>query len=86
MARRPPEDAIGVEIDCVQAEIDFFQWGDRLTWFLCGWSKLTWFLCAGRKSLGFRVNVEVELVFVCVVVIDLISELGSDLTLSLIHI
>ena len=42
---------------------------------------MTWFLCAGRKSLGFRVNVEVELVFVCVVVIDLISELGSDLTL-----
>ena len=35
----------------------------RLTWFLCGWwSKLTRFLDAGRKSLGFSVSIEIELV------------------------
>ena len=40
---------------------------------MCGWSKLTWFLYAGRKSLGFSLRIEIDLVFVWVVEIDLIS-------------
>ena len=40
-----------------------FECDDRLTWFLCGWwSKLTRFLDAGRKSLGFSVSIEIDLV------------------------
>ena len=47
---------------------------DRLTWFSCGWLwlKLTWFLDAGRKTLGFSVSIEIDLVFVWVVDTDLI--------------
>ena len=59
-------------------KMTFFQCGDRLTWFLCGWSKWTWFLYAGRKSLGFRVNIEIDVAFVCVDEIDLISVSGID--------
>ena len=60
-----------------------FVWGSKLTSFmcavrkllgfnLCGWSKLTWFLYAGSKSLGCSV-IEIDLVFVWVFEIDLIS-------------
>ena len=64
----------GIEIDRVRAEINIFNCSDRLTWFLCGWwSKLTRFLNAGRKSLGFSISTEIDLVFVCVVDTDLIS-------------
>ena len=57
-----------------------FYCGDRLIWFLCGWSKLTWFLYSGRKSLRVSVNVEIDLVFV-LVEIDLISVWEVELDL-----
>ena len=45
----------GVEIDLVFVcgpKMTCFEYGDRLTWFLCGWSKMTWSLCAvcGRQG------------------------------------
>ena len=50
-----------------------FDGDDRLTRLLRGWwSKLTRFLDAGRKSLGFRVSIEIDVVLVWVVD-DLIS-------------
>ena len=65
--------ARGVEIDCMRAETNLLLCGDPLTSFYCGLSKLGWFLDAGRKSLGFSVSIEIDLVFVWVVKIDLIS-------------
>ena len=50
-----------------------FYRGDRLTCFLCGWSKRTWFLYAGRKSLGIDGSTEIDLVFVRVVEMDVVS-------------
>ena len=44
-------------------------------------SKLTRFLDAGRKSLGFSVSIEIDLVFVGVVDIDLVSVWGIELCL-----
>ena len=54
----------GIEIDRVRAELTCFGCDDRLTWFLCGWWwwKLTRFLDAGRKSAGFSVGIEIDLV------------------------
>ena len=63
----------------VRAENDFSLMRNRLTWFLCGWSKLTLFLYVGRKSLGFSVSIESDFGFVCVVAIDLISTWGVEL-------
>ena len=59
-----------------------FRCDDWLTRFLCGWwwSNLTRVLDAGRKSLGFRVSIEIDKVFVWVVEIDLISSGGSNFT------
>ena len=55
----------GVEIVTVSGpKLACFYCGDRLTWFLCGWSKLTCFFGAGRKSLGFGVSIEIDFVFV----------------------
>ena len=57
-----------------------FECDDRLTWFLCGWwwwSKLTRFLDTGHKSLGFSVSINIDLVFVRVVDIDLITLWGT---------
>ena len=62
--------SLGIEIDSVSVrgpKMTCFWCGDRLTSFLCGWSKLTWFLHAGRKSLGFGVSIEHEFAFVRVV-------------------
>ena len=59
---------VGIEIELVfvcGAKMTCFKCGDLLTWFLCGWSKLTWFLYSGRKSLGFSVNIELDLFFLC---------------------
>ena len=47
--------------------------GSKLTSFLCGRLILTWFLCTGRKLRVFRVDIEIDVVFVCVAEIDLIS-------------
>ena len=60
-----------------------FKCHDRLTSFLCGWSKFTPFWDAGRKSLGFisSVSIEIDLVFVWVVDIDLISVWGVEIDL-----
>ena len=46
-------------------KLTYFRSDDRLIWFLCRWwwSKLTWFLYVGRKSLGFSVSIEVDLVW-----------------------
>ena len=76
---------MGIEIDLVsvpEVEIDYvfvcgtkmtcLWYGDRLTWFLCGWSKMTCFLCAVRKGPGPSVSIETNLVFVWVVEIHLI--------------
>ena len=57
----------------MRAETNLLLCGDPLTSFYCGLSKLGWFLDAGRKSLGFSVSIEIDLVFVWVVKIDLIS-------------
>ena len=62
-----------------QIELDF-SLGMKLIWLLCGRSKLTWFLNAGRKSLVVSVSTQVDLYFVWVVQIVLISVLGSNLT------
>ena len=53
-----------------------------LTWFLClwWWSNSTRFLVAGRKSLGFSISIEIDLVFEWVVDIDLISVVETELT------
>ena len=58
----------GPKLACLECD-------DQFTWFLCGrwWSTLTRFLDAGRKSLGFNVSVGIDLVFVWVVDIYLIS-------------
>ena len=68
--------SLGVESDLVLCggsqltvcgpKLTCFKCDDRLTWFLCGlwWSKLTRFLDAGRKSLGFSVSIEIDLVSV----------------------
>ena len=45
------------------------------------WSKLTRFWDAGRKSLGFSVSIEIDLVFVWVVDVDLVSVWGIELDL-----
>ena len=60
-----------------------FKCHDRLTSFLCGWSKFTPFWDAGRKSLGFisSVSIEIDLVFVWVVDNDLISVWGVEIDL-----
>ena len=58
----------------------FLVWGS-IDLVLCGWSKLTWFLNAGRKSLGFGVNIDFDLVFVWVVETNLISVRGVELEL-----
>ena len=55
-----------------------FWCGDRLTCFLCGWSKLTRFLDAGNKSLGFSMRIEIDIFFLWVVDIDMISVWGID--------
>ena len=39
---------------------------------------MTWFLYAGRKSFGFSVGIEIDLVFVLEVEIDLISAWGME--------
>ena len=39
---------------------------------------MAWFSYAGRKSLGFRVSMETDLIFVRVVEIDLISAWGLN--------
>ena len=57
-----------------------FSVGMKLIWLLCGWPKLTWFLNAGRSSLVFSVSMQIDLHFVWVVQIDLISVWGSNLT------
>ena len=59
----------GPKLTCLQRD-------EYLNYLLCGWwlSKLTWFWYAGRKSFGFSVSIEIDLVFVWGVDIDLISE------------
>ena len=52
---------------------------DRLTCFLCRWSKLTWFLDVGRVSIGSSASIEIGFVLVWVVDIDFFSVLGSML-------
>ena len=47
--------ACGPKSTCVRC-------GNRLIWPLCGCSKLTCIFDAGRKSLGFGVSIEVDLV------------------------
>ena len=57
---------VWIEIDLVFVcgpKMTRFPCGDRLTWFLYGWSKLTWFSHAGRKLLRFSVMIEIDLVF-----------------------
>ena len=53
----------------------------KLIWLLCRWYKLTCYMYAGRRSLVFKMSMEIEFVFVWVVQIDLISvgEIGFDL-------
>ena len=65
----------GAKLTVCGPKLNCFKSDDRLTWFLCRswWSKLTRFLDGGRKSLGFSVSIEIDLVFVWVVDIDLIS-------------
>ena len=55
----------------------------HLICFLCGWWwwGLSWFLDAGRKSLGFSVSIGMDLVFVWVADVDLISACGIELDL-----
>ena len=48
---------------------------------LCGRSKLTWFLYAGPKSLGFSASMQIDVNFVRVVQIDVISVWGIELDL-----
>ena len=57
----------GQKLFCFECDV-------RLTWILgeWWWLKLTRFH-AGRKSLGLSVRIEIDLFFVCVVDIDLIS-------------
>ena len=45
------------------------------------WSKLIWFWYASRKSLGFSVSIEIDLVLVWVIEIDMISVWGMELGL-----
>ena len=56
---------------------------DRLTCFSCGWwwSKMSRFLDTGRKSLGFSVSIEMDLVFGWMVDIDwtLVRRIELDL-------
>ena len=47
--------------------------GNRLSWFLCGWSKLAWFLYASRKSPGLGWSIEFDLVLVWMIELDLTS-------------
>ena len=72
----------GSKLTVCGPKLTCFKCGDRLPRFLCGWwwSKLTQFLDAGRKLLGFSVSIEIDLDFVWVVDIDLISVGGSNLT------
>ena len=62
----------GIEIDCAGRHKLVLS-DDRLTCFLCGWSKLTRLLDTGRKSLGFIASIGVDLVVVWVIDVDLIS-------------
>ena len=73
---------------CVRAKNDLCFFGDRLTWFLRGWSKLTWFLYAGKIDLtlewgsnwlGFSGGVEITLIFVWGIECDFVLVLGSKL-------
>ena len=65
----------GSKLTVCGPKLTCFECDDRLTCFLCGrwWSKLTRFLHVGRKSLGFSVNIKVDLVSVWLVDIDLVS-------------
>ena len=65
---------------CVRAESELFSLGDRLDWFLCGWSRLIWFLFPDRKSLVSSVIIEINLVLVWLVEIDSTSVWGWNLT------
>ena len=70
----------GIEIS-VRAEIHLFWLWWSIDLVLCGWwwSNFTRFWDAGRKSLGFSVSIEIDLVFVGLVDIDLISVWGIEL-------
>ena len=58
----------GSKLTVCGPKLTCLEFDDRLNWFLCGWwSKLTRFLDAGRKSLGFRVSIEIDVVLVWVV-------------------
>ena len=76
--------SVGIVIDMFLLcgpKLNCFQCGDRLTWFLCGWSKLPWVLCAGRKSLGFIISINLDFVFVWIVEIDLTSAWAIEIDL-----
>ena len=75
----------GSESTAYEPKLACFECDDRLTCFfifVCGWwwSKWSRFLDAGRKSLGFSVRIEIDLV-VWVVDIYLISVWGIELSL-----
>ena len=74
---------LGSKLTVCGPKLTCFECDGRLIWFLGGWrwSKLARFLDAGRKSLGFSVSIEIDLVFVWVVDIDLISVCGIDFDL-----
>ena len=65
----------GLKLTVCGPKLMCFGCDDRWTSFLrrWWWSKLTQFLDAGCKSLGFSVSIEINLVFVWVVDVDLIS-------------
>ena len=77
---------LGSKLTVCGPKLTCFECDGRLIWFLGGWrwSKLARFLDAGRKSLGFSVSIEIDLVFVWVVDTDLISVWGVELDLILV--
>ena len=76
----------GSKLTVCRPKLTCFECDSRLICFLRWWrrSKLARFLDAGRKSLGFILSIEVDLVFVWVVDIDLISVWGIELDLILV--
>ena len=77
---------LGSKLTVCGPKLTCFECDGGLIWFLRGWwwSRLARFLDAGRKSLGFSVGIEIDLVFVWVVDTDLISVWGVELDLILV--
>ena len=65
---------------CAGQKLLVFRVGIDWLSYLCGWSKSTCCLCASRKSLGFSVSIEIDLVSVWVE-IKLIFLSGIELDL-----